>query len=729
MLPARASASQRHAADELVRFVERMTGVRLPVTDDAAPRPARAILLGKTEAGLGDDGFRLKVKGDTLEIFGSPVRGTLYGVYELLEKYGGCRWYSSWTEVVPRLDAFAVPRDLDDRQVPAIPHREPFWFDMFNGDFAARNKANGPAMRLGERHGGSCARFGKRLGNCHTLQHLLPSSVYGKSHPEYYALRGGHRVIGNGDDNFTVQPCLTNPDVLRIVTSNVLAHIARDPDAAYFGVSQNDNLKYCECPNCAAVDAEEESHAGTMIRFVNAVAEAVDRAYPGKIVETLAYTYTRKPPKLTKPRANVMPCVCSYECDFSRSFDESRYPANVSFVDDIRGWSAISQKLYVWDYVTDFGNYPAPMANVYALQGNVKFMRDNGATAYFAQGDRQGSHAGFSDLKAWLLAKWMWNPELPMKPLLDDFFAGCYGPAAPYVRDYFEKVHACTRAYTAGSPDRALLCEPPGANKGVPADYWDEAGRLMDRALAVVAGREPYDFNVRFVRFGIDYMRLDAARTLMAPVVDLRGSTVPASVAEDVGATARRALAFLEECPTIRLCSNANRQMAVVAAWKQLANRTPPRTDGVMEDGFIAFDPERRVRRVDDAAAADGSALRFANPVPRWSSATMLTSVAFRPGGRYRLQVRVRLDAPVGRTGVMLTAGIYDSKAKCHRAAISVRAEELTTSYAEFVSEPFESDKLCEGSYLYIGDGNFKTTKAESPHPIYVDSVRFVSQR
>ena len=97
--------------------------------------------------------------------------------------------------------------------------------------------------------------------------------------------------------------------------------------------------------------------------------------------------------------------------------------------------------LYIWDYTTDFANYTMPWPNVYALQGNVQFFRRNNVKALFEQGAYQGRHADFAELKAWLLAKWMWNPDLPMKPLLDDFFAGYYGNAAPFVRDYFEAIH------------------------------------------------------------------------------------------------------------------------------------------------------------------------------------------------------------------------------------------------------------------------------------------------
>ena len=738
VLPVGASASQRYAAEELVRFVERMTGVRLPTADDALPKPERAILLGATRFGsaaadelasLGPDGFRLRVVGSDLVILGSPVRGTLYGVYELLEKYGGCRWYSSWCEKVPRLARFGVPVNLDDRQVPAFPHREPFWYDMFNGDFAARNKANGPSMRVGEKHGGPAGRFGGGLGNCHTFQTLLPSARYGKDHPEYFALRDGKRLVaepGQSDD-FATQPCLTNPDVLRIVTSNVLARIRRDPGATYYGVSQNDNSKFCTCPACAAVDAEEDSHAGTMVRFVNAVADAVSREFPGKIIEFLAYRYTRKPPKLTKLRDNVMPCLCSIECDFSRPLDESKFPDNVAFVADMKGWAAQARRLYVWDYVTDFHNYPTPHPNVYALQGNVRFMRDHKVMAYFTQGDRQGSHAGFADLKAWLLAKWMWNPELPMKDLLDDFFAGYYGPAAPAVRAYFEKLHRLELDYTARSPEHALFCEPPGTNLGIPAAFWDEADGLMERAAAAAGDAAPYAANVRVARFGVDYALL--ASLLSGPqmaVVNLTGETDSSRALEKYAPVAQRALAFAKDHPTVRLCSSLPRQTMIFAGWRRVARGAGAvRTDGILEDEFIGINTARPVRRVADGLAGDGHAVRFADPSPRWSSMTPLGCVAFKPGARYRLAVRVRAEVEPGRKGLVLTAGVHDPKLKRSFASLSVPSERAADGYVWLASEPFVPSELSASAYIFLGDGYVASDGRPVAKAVYVDALKF----
>ena len=362
-----ASPSVMYAAEELRDFTERMTGVRLAIVTDCRPLPGKAIVLGRTRHmteradGLGEDGFRLKAKPPHLLVVGSDVRGVLYGVYELLERFGGCRWYASWHAVVPARDAFSVPDTLDDTQVPAFLCRDVHWWDYFKGDFAARNRANGSLNGMEERHGGNTWRFGGGLGNCHTFSRLLPPWKYFDAHPEYYSLVGGKRIKER------TQLCLTNPDVLRLVTSNVLVRIRQDPGAKFYGVSQNDWNNWCECPACRAVDDEEKSHAGTMVRFVNAVAEAVEKEFPDKIIETLAYEYTRHAPAKTRLRHNVMPCLCSIECDFARPLDKSPFPDNVSFLKDISDWSRQTDFLYVWDYVTDFRCYPHPFPNIHAL--------------------------------------------------------------------------------------------------------------------------------------------------------------------------------------------------------------------------------------------------------------------------------------------------------------------------------------------------------------------------
>ena len=354
VVPANASQPQRYAAEELRDFTEKTTGVRLPiVTADggshgASTLPEKAVLLevkSTVNATWETDGFRLKVDGSRLRILGESSRGVLYGVYEVLERFAGCRWYSSWCSSVPRLKRVEVPADLDETQRPAFAMREPYWYDVIaHPEFAARLRVNSRSWRrMGEKYGGDPYRFGGGLGSCHTFDTLLPPDKYFDAHPEYFSMVKGRRMRDR------TQLCLTNPDVVRIVTSNVLERIRKDPGAKFYGVSQNDWYNFCECPNCKAVDDEEGSHAGTMIRFVNAIAEAVEEEFPDAIIETLAYQYTRKAPKKTKLRRNVVPCLCTIECDFALPIDKSPFKENISFRKDIEDWSRLSDFLYVWD--------------------------------------------------------------------------------------------------------------------------------------------------------------------------------------------------------------------------------------------------------------------------------------------------------------------------------------------------------------------------------------------
>ncbi|HOG51378.1 MAG TPA: DUF4838 domain-containing protein, partial [Lentisphaeria bacterium] len=416
------------------------TGVTLPLVTDAEALPAKVVLVGDTRytrellganynlEALRDDGFQLRTVGERLVVLGGK-RGAMYGLFELLERFGGCRWYASWCSVIPTLDDFVVP-SLAETQQPAFLMREPYWYDMFNTTMAYRNKCNGNRMNLTEEQGGKI-RFGRGLF-VHTFDRLVPVKEFFATHPEYFCEIKGKRYNGYG------QLCLTNADVLRILTERLLAAIRKDPTAMIYSVSQNDVHNYCECAACTAKAEEFGGQAGLMIWFVNQVAEQVEKEFPHALIETLAYVYTRRPPKNITPRANVVPRLCTIECDFSKPLHVSTQPQNQKFVEDIRGWSAITDKLFIWDYTTNFLHYIGPFPNFACLQGNVQFFRDNHVIGVMEQGAYEGYHGEFAELRGWLLARLLWNPDQDVKALYDDFFAGYYGAAAPMVREYFD---------------------------------------------------------------------------------------------------------------------------------------------------------------------------------------------------------------------------------------------------------------------------------------------------
>ncbi len=739
VLPEKASPSQKYAAEELRDFTEKATGVRLPiVVADAGGAlgeralPAKAIVLG-TEELVGrvvpnaprrledkppyqSDGFRLVAKPPHLYIIGSAERGTLYGVYEFLERFVGCRWYASWHTVVPKRERIEVPSNLDETQSPAFAMREPYWYDVTqNQDFAARLRVNSRSWKsLDEKYGGNPYRFGGGLGSCHTFNSLLPAKEYFDEHPEYFSMIDGKRV------RELTQPCLTNPDVVRIITSNVLERIRKDPGAKFYGVSQEDNNHYCRCPNCKAIDDEEGSPSGTNVRFVNAVAEAVEKEFPDVLIETLAYGYTQKAPKKTKLRHNVVPCLCAISCDFARPIDESPYEANISFRKDIEDWGRQTDFLFVWDYTTDFAHYPLPWANVYSLQGNMRFFRRNNVKAIFALGAWQGRHADFGELKAWLLAKWMWNPDLPMKPLLDDFFAGYYGKGAPFVRAYFEKLHRIQREYSK-SPDHPLRVFDSEALPSLTGEFLAEAAELWRKAADAVKDDPATSYNVRMGAFSVDYVRMERGCKLL----NLSRSDAGILSVEETQALARSLVARLDEAKDIRIAESPRQN--VKQCWRDVANgfNRPPRADnGELEERFLGImNPGTWGEFVDDPKADDGKALKLFNTHYTWCVQFPISRIAFEPGAKYKLRLRVRVDSR--RYGMAFGAGIYSTDTKKGAGSANFTTRQTPNEYAWYDILTWTP---CAGEILWIAPGTFGDDGKSSVNGVYIDKVEFIKQ-
>ncbi|MFO0982996.1 MAG: DUF4838 domain-containing protein [Planctomycetota bacterium] len=171
--------------------------------------------------------------------------------------------------------------------MPRLEYRECYFTDAFATSFAIANRLNGARHELSASDGGhvTYSHF------VHTFYEIVPPDRYFATHPEYFALVDGER---RGEH---AQLCLTNPAVVQLAIAAVRSWIASDPDAAIFSVSQNDCLNPCACDGCRAIDDREGSHAGSLLAFVNQVAAAIAAEHPDRAIDTLAYQYTRKPPR------------------------------------------------------------------------------------------------------------------------------------------------------------------------------------------------------------------------------------------------------------------------------------------------------------------------------------------------------------------------------------------------------------------------------------------------
>ncbi len=505
------SPSVFHAAEELKRFLGEISGADFPIVFDGEKQTECEIVVGKNAhfdalscgvdiEGLGDEGVWLKTVGKTLVLAGSDVRGALYAVYQLLDEHLGCRWFTAEDSFIPKRTVLTLP-EPDDRFVPPLEFRDPYMQAYNDGAFYSRNRCNAESGRLGPAEGGKVtyARF------VHTMQELVPPEEYFDSHPEYFALRIDEQ--GNGvRQNGYAQPCLTNPEVLAIAKKNVRRILASRPDADIISVSQNDNFTYCQCERCRAVDEEEGSHAGTLLRFVNAIAEDIEEDYPHVAVDTLAYQYTRKPPRITKPRHNVIVRLCSIECCFGHPLESCSLSGTEggqgSFTADLEGWSAISNRLHIWDYTANFAHAIQPFPDFKVLAPNIRYFIRHGVTGIFEEGENSvPEHGELNPLRQYVLAKLLWNPELDPERLVNEFLTGYFGMAAPAVREWFDLLHAGVtedvHVHIYDNPRQPYLSD----------EFLDASEPLFDEAERL-ADDEKILARVKKLRLSIRYVRL-----------------------------------------------------------------------------------------------------------------------------------------------------------------------------------------------------------------------------
>ena len=490
-----ATEPERHAANELAGFLRQITGAKFEI--QAPPAAGQSRLLVGPEAaklaatdfsadGLGADGIVIRTVGDDLILAGGRPRGTLYAVYTFLEEHIGCRWWSSQASTIPIKPTLEVGR-LNVRYVPPLEYRESFWFDAFDGDWSVRNKSNGNSERLDAKRGGKHTYE----GFVHTFFPLIPPKKYFEGHPEWFSEIKGKR------SHERTQLCLTNEEMRKELIKNLRARLRNNPAATIASVSQNDWHGNCQCSKCAAIEKEEGSPAGLMLRFVNAVAEDIEDEFPNVAISTLAYQYTRKPPKITKPRPNVIVRLCSIECSFSKPLVDER---NKKFRDDIVGWSKICNRLYIWDYTTNFRHYIMPHPNLRVLGPNVKFFVDHNVKGVFEQGAYTSNGAEMAELRAWVLAKLLWDPTLDGRKLIDEFIEGYYGPAGPHIRDYLQIMHNAVEA----SGDK-LGCFSQHTAKFLSFETLSKGWERLKAAEAAVMDNPDLRFRVQVAQLPIMY--------------------------------------------------------------------------------------------------------------------------------------------------------------------------------------------------------------------------------
>ncbi len=287
----------------------------------------------------------------------------------------------------------------------------------------------------------------------------------------------------------------------------------------YWSVSQNDNINYCRCPDCSRLNEEFAAFTpgskmylthdnkyspigmGSLLTFVNKVAER----FPDKIISTLAYQYTRVPPKNLIPGKNVNIMLCNIE-------SPRNVPITVgdtAFCDDLNGWAELTNNIILWDYVVQYRNLISPFPNLRTLQPNLQYLHSKGVQGVFEEGNPEKG-GEFAELKAYLIAKLLWNPNLDFNLVLDDFLSGYYGNASKMIREYIDLLH---NKMTQSGGKLIIYGTPVEEKETFLSDSLITVyNQLFDRAEKAVSGTPEILKRVETARLPLYYAMLEIAK-------------------------------------------------------------------------------------------------------------------------------------------------------------------------------------------------------------------------
>lgn len=519
------------AAKELQKYVKAMSGVELKIlaTNEVS---ACTILISNERAGLKRDEIALKVTpdGSTLELYGEGRRGAINAVYELLERWG-VRFFGldSRSDKIPSKTTLSVPSNLSYSYAPPFEQRFPGSIPL--------DRNVGPAwavkLRISREYKKIGGKRDAQLGSGHSLgnKSYINSKTYYDAHPEWYALIGGKRVKG-------AQLCLSNLEMRKQLLAEVSAKLKSRKDTGafelggitYVSLSYLDNNRFCKCQECNDLLARwGGSRVGPLLDLCNYVAAGIENDYPLARILTLAYWDWVEPPKKMpcELHRNVYVTVCQN--------GNKALPVRVqeTLMQRLTQWSKITAgRLAIWDWDACFRNYitPYPIYHLYA--DDFKTYRDLGVKRVNTQMEHGAVFADFVELRTYLYAKLLWNPELDTDEMAKEWIDHCCGNGATEINAYYRLLE---NAVWGEEPKKRITrVRMHGYNTGrgwLSAENLAKSFLLFENALAKTADDKYTHSNVRCLSAGMLMLVIERYDEVRAVFEATKKSMNDASVA------------------------------------------------------------------------------------------------------------------------------------------------------------------------------------------------------
>jgi Domain of unknown function (DUF4838)/Glycosyl hydrolase family 67 N-terminus len=499
-----ASPSEQLAAEELQSYLKACTGAELAIVSERPVDSAPMIVLGcgpVSEAlgvkpdpeDLGEQGYLVQTVAPHLVIAGTSAAGTLYGVYDFIEEHLGVRWYAPGVTKTPEVVEVKLP-EVTRLVKPAFLWRQTSYaWPGKDAAFMAHARCNAGGGGADHPYGIQHAHDGR----AHSYFRFIGTGEFFDEHPEYFSEIGGVRL------GVETQLCLTNPEVLDIVTERMLKRMADLPGHRQHNFSQMDYYNYCECDTCRAMNEQYGTTGGTQFWFVNELAKRTSQEFPDKLIGTLAYTFTEEPPRGMRMHPNVAVWLC-HMFPSCQSHPVATCPNNADYKRRATAWAKQCSHVYIWHYPVDFAHYYSPFPNLRAMAADMRFYRDIGVEGVYLQAmGHTGGGGEFSLLRPYYGTKLLWNPDQDADAILRDFLQGYYGAAWEPIWQYISMLHD---KVDNENVHMHLYTNP--AQGFLPDGLMRRAGQLFNEAEDAVKDDETLLERVRVARMPLTYARI-----------------------------------------------------------------------------------------------------------------------------------------------------------------------------------------------------------------------------
>lgn len=475
------SENAQQAARVLKYYLDKAFAKPFEITADTKQESnaSQIILSISATEKLKPNEFKIKSDSKSIYLIAPNQKYLRYAVFTLLEIWEFRKFTASET-YIPKVTQLTFAKNTQKIYEPSFDYRALFYPDCYDEDFRDWHKLDWQVDDFGI--------WG------HSFSVLVPAKEYFKTNPKLFALYEGERN--------TESLCMSNDTVVELVEKKMAQIIAEKPNAQFYSVSQNDDVVYCECAQCKALNKKYGGPQGSFYYFLNKIAAH----FPKTKITTLAYLHTFKPPVNLKIEPNIYTIFCPIELNRGKAITPENAP---SFVKTLENWSITSPHLFLWDYTVQFSNYMSPFPNFESFQGNYKLFKKNKVKGLFVQGysDIAGD---FSELRQYLLAKLMWNIDIDVEATTADFLRGFYGKAAPFVGKYLNLLETNQKK---SNTYLDIYSSPVDArNTFLTPEAMDQYDQLLEQASGAVENDSVLSSRIQKLRLALEYVYFEQAK-------------------------------------------------------------------------------------------------------------------------------------------------------------------------------------------------------------------------